>query len=145
MGLKTKKISKISALTYHFVTSLLKGKFTPNRPVSKIVMIMINILNVFLTHFLIQIYKSQPFCVKYLSCIVPPPHVPATSPQLHYHICLSTIMPRLSTRAIALRALTAATRRVRQIYAKHTTIRHALFANMTNAFLSVIWMTKAIN
>ena len=79
---------------------------------------MIIILIVFLAYFLIQIYKSQTtrsiFC-NHKRSLVPPPHVPATLPQRHHHICPSTIMPRLSTRAIAPRALTAATRCVRQI------------------------------
>jgi hypothetical protein len=88
MGLKTRKISKISALTYHFVTSLLKGKFTPNRPVSKIVMIMINILNVFLTHFLIQIYKSQPFCVKYHVLSLPLTFLPHRPNSIITFVCL---------------------------------------------------------
>ena len=123
MGLKTKKISKISALTYHFVTSLLKGKFTPNRPVSKIVMIMINILNATNSRHHLRNCSNS-----------------ANSSIRHIH---KVTMPRISARAIALRALTASTKQLRQIFlianfAHLATGNWSVFNQSNESFISLL-------
>ena len=111
MTIFKKNTHKISLLSYHFVTSLLVkigAKFLD----FEIVMPMIIILIAFLGK---RGPRNTRFWWGTQIATMPSSHS-STSPQRHHCIRRSTIMPHLRARAIALRALTAATRRVRQIF-----------------------------